>query len=65
MCFSRDCSCAGLLDHRRSRPGAAQTQADGHGSVGARGRPRVAALQTLGTHHASFPRAEASLLRLL
>lgn len=65
MCFGRDCSCAGLLDHRGSRSGAAQTQTDGHGSVGARGPARVAASQTLGTHHASFPRAEAALLRLL
>lgn len=40
-------------------PGAARTQADGHGWVGARGRPWVAASQTLGTHHASFPRVEA------
>lgn len=65
VCFSRDCSCAWLLDHGRGRPGAAQTQADGHGWVGGRGRPRVAASQTLGTHHAYFPRAEAVMLRLL
>lgn len=46
---------AGLL-----RRGAAQTRADGHGWVDARGRPRAAASHTRGAHHASFPRAEAA-----
>lgn len=64
----RGCSCVsvgivrvrgGAWTTAGGHPRAARTQADGHGWVGSRGRPWVAASQTLGTHHASFPRVEA------
>lgn len=48
----------------RGYPDAARIQADGHSWVGARGSAKRWLLHKHRTLHASFPRAEAVLLRL-